>query len=251
VKRIVLKSEISIGSYLKCLDDIFVLSEVKNSSYICLVNVHMLIEAYDDDDFAGVVNSADMALPDGSPVAKSIKYLHCIDQDRVAGMDIMSDLMNKAEQREKSIFLYGSTENVLSKIVKKSGVVYPNLEIHSYSPPFRQLSDDEKLADIEMINKVNPDFVFVALGCPKQERWMYDNKGQIKSCMIGLGGVFPVFAGEVGRSPLWMQRNSLEWLYRLIKEPRRLWKRYLYTNSKFLFFIMFQYIRVKLLRKLR
>lgn len=242
----ILKSFISIGSYQKFITEILKLSEEKSSSYISISNVHMAIEVYQDEKFEKVVNHSDITTPDGMPLAKAIKLFYGINQERVAGMDLMPDLMKRSEELGKSIFLYGSTDEILSIIKKKSQKEFPSLKLEIYSPPFRELNDIEKNEIIHQINDFNPDFVFVALGCPKQEKWMAEHKGIINSCMLGLGGVFEVYAGVKNRAPLWMQNNSLEWLYRLIQDPKRLWKRYLYTNSLFIILLLKQLLLQKL-----
>jgi len=245
----VIKSMISTGSYEDFITNIFKLSHSKKSSYVCVSNVHMTIEANDDASFLDVVNSADIMTPDGMPLAKAIKYLYGINQDRVAGMDLMPSLMQKCEAQNKSIYLYGSTEEVLDKIIIRAKLDFPSLKIDAYSPPFRELSIDEKQSVIENINSENYDFVFVALGCPKQERWMAEHKNIIQSCMVGLGGAFEVYAELKARAPRWIQNYSLEWLYRLVQDPKRLWKRYMYTNNKFIFLFVKQFLCFKLLRK--
>jgi N-acetylglucosaminyldiphosphoundecaprenol N-acetyl-beta-D-mannosaminyltransferase len=207
----------------------------------------MTIEAYDDEAFLAVVNNADMATPDGMPLVKAMKMLYGVKQDRVAGMDLMPSLMEKCESEGKSIYLYGATEEVISKILERSKIDFPTLRIDGYSPPFRTLNAEEKLNIIETINHGNYAFVFVALGCPKQEKWMAEHKGVINSCMIGLGGALEVYAQVKDRAPQWMQDYSLEWVYRLIQDPRRLWKRYMYTNNKFVYLLLRQYFTSKIL----
>jgi N-acetylglucosaminyldiphosphoundecaprenol N-acetyl-beta-D-mannosaminyltransferase len=209
----------------------------------------MLIEGYKKDIFQHVINQADIATPDGMPLAKAMKWLYGIKQERVAGMDLMPDLMKISEEKGLSIFLYGSTDDVLAKILSKVKSEFPTLKCNVYSPSFRTLLDDEKNNIITMINEKNPHFVFVALGCPKQEKWMAEHRGKINSCMIGLGGAFEVYAGVKNRAPLWMQKASLEWLYRLIQDPKRLWKRYLYTNSLFVYALLKQLIYTKCLNR--
>lgn len=245
-KKLVVSILISTGSYEKFVEEIFNLAENKESSYVCISNVHMAIEAYQNTDFCRIVNKSDMATPDGMPLAKSIKYIHGINQDRVAGMDLTIDLMKEAEKKEASIFIYGSTDETLKLFEKKVKKDYPNLKLKTFSPPFKTLSDQEKSDHIQMINEFNPTFVFVALGCPKQEKWMAEHKDKINSCMIGLGGAIEVYAEVKDRAPQWMQDNSLEWLYRLIQDPKRLWKRYLVTNSLFLVLFVVQFISKKL-----
>ncbi len=246
-KVVLLKSKISLGSYEKFISEIISLSSIKNSSYICILNVHMLVESYFDKEFRRVVNNADIATPDGMPLVKAVKILYGIEQDRVAGMDLMPDLMRLSEKENLSIYLYGSTKEVLEKIVSKAKRDFPDLELGYYSPPFRELTEREKELDISRINKYNPDFLFVALGCPKQEKWMEEHKNRINSCMIGLGGAFEVYSGEKKRAPRWMQKFCLEWIYRLFQDPVRLWKRYFFTNTVFLVLIFFQIVKVRLI----
>jgi len=242
----IIKSKISIGNYNNIKNNILLLEMKNQSSYVCVANVHMVIEAYLNNDFCEIVNSADIATPDGMPLAKAIKWLYGIDQDRIAGMDLMPDLMKECESKNLSIYLYGSTNDVLEKIILKAKQEFPNLKMDFYSPPFKELTIDEKNAILEEINQKKPNFVFVALGCPKQEKWMAEHKGKINSCMIGLGGAFEVYAEVKDRAPKWMQDNSLEWLYRLVQDPKRLWKRYFKTNSIFIWLLFKQFLTIKL-----
>ena len=248
-KKQIIKSEISVDSYDNFIKKILVLPEQLNSSYICISNVHMTIEAYLDKNFCKIVNNAEIATPDGMPIAKAIKFIYGINQDRVAGMDLIEDLFKECEKLEKSIFVYGGAEITLKEMEKKALSEFQNLKIKSYSPPFRALTEKEKETDIKMINEFNPDFVFVALGCPKQEKWMAEHKGKINSCMIGLGGAIEVYAGIKDRAPEWMQKYSLEWFYRLIQDPKRLWKRYFITNSLFIALFIKQLISYKLFKR--
>jgi N-acetylglucosaminyldiphosphoundecaprenol N-acetyl-beta-D-mannosaminyltransferase len=233
-KRKILNSNLSIGKYDEFIQEMTSLAQQKISSYVCVSNVHMVIEAYKDKGFSEIVNNADIATPDGMPLAKFIQLIYGIKQDRVAGMDIMPSILKEAESKSLTIYLYGSTNEVLELIIAKANREYPNLKIAGYyAPPFRSLSEEEKNEIIDRINNSNSNFVLVALGCPKQEKWMAENKNKINSCMLGVGGAFSVFAGIQKRAPLWMQKISLEWLFRFFQEPQRLWKRYLVTNSLF------------------
>jgi len=233
-KRKLLNTRLSVGNYSEFIEEIICLAQQKKSSYVCVSNVHMLIEAYKDKTFSRVVNNADIATPDGMPLAKSMKFIYGEKQDRVAGMDMMPSIINAAESNDMSIYLYGSTDEILSLIVARIEREHPNLKIAGYyAPPFRTLTEEEKAEVIHKINASKPHFVLVALGCPKQEKWMAENKNKINSCMLGVGGAFSVFAGVQKRAPYWMQAFSLEWLYRFYQEPQRLWKRYLVTNSLF------------------
>ena len=249
MRKKVIKSLINIGSYQEQFNQIISLSQNKQSSYVCIANVHMVIESYLDKSFQDIVNSADMVTPDGMPLAKAIKLLYKIPQDRVAGMDLLPDLIDFCGQNNKKIFLYGSTNDILEKIESKAKNSYPNIDILSYSPPFRRLLQEEEDAIIKSINLFNPDFVFVALGCPKQEKWMAEHKDKINSCMVGLGGAFEVYAQAKSRAPKWMQDYSLEWLYRLMQDPKRLWKRYLITNTLYIYLLIIELIKIKVFRQ--
>ncbi len=240
-KRKVIKSDISIGTFGGFVNSLIDLSKNKESSYVCVCNVHMLMEANDSNDFSKVVNEADIVTPDGKPVAKAVEWLHGIEQPRVAGMDLIESLFMEISKKGLKVFLYGSTNDVLEKMVNKACKQFPGLNVvGTLSPPFRQLSPDEDQLNVCTINDCNPDFVFVSLGCPKQEKWMAEHKDKVNSCMIGLGGAFLVYAGVVTRSPEWMQKYGLEWLYRLYQAPKRLWKRYFYTNTKFIVLMTIQ-----------
>ena len=244
----IIKTLVSQGTYQEILS--WILNKAScESSYVCVSNVHMLIEAYKDNDFNIIVNEAAMATPDGMPLAKAMKSLYGINQERVAGMDLMPDLMREAEKENLSVYIYGSTDEVIDKIKLKAKNEFPKLKIEGYSPPFRILSQEEKDNVLKQINKFNPSFVFVALGCPKQEKWMAEHKGKVHACMVGLGGALEVYAGIKDRAPIWMRENSLEWLYRLIQDPKRLWKRYFVTNTLFIGLFIIQYIKIKLFKR--
>lgn len=245
-KECILSSEISIGSYQQFVGEVISLTESKPSSYVCFANVHMLMEAHKDEAFQSVVNAADLVAADGRPLSLFLGLFMGIQQERICGMDIFPDLLKAAEKHGKSVYFYGTTPEVLDKIVQKAQTEYPQLNLAGYfSPPFRDLSSAEEEAIVRKLNEAKPDLLFVALGCPKQELWMARHQGEIKSCMLGLGQAFQVYAGVEKRLPKWMRNLSLEWVYRLYLEPGRLWKRYFYTNSLFLW-LTFKYLMMRL-----
>lgn len=234
-----LHSFVSKGSYQEFVEAILKLARQRISSYVCVANVHMFIEAYRDKSFRSILDNADIVTPDGMPLAVSLKLLDGIKQDRVAGMDLMPSLMAQAEKESLSVFFYGSTPEVLNAIEEKVRKEFPALCLAGFiSPPFRALTNSESEDIINRINTSGANMVFVALGCPKQERWMAENRGKIHACMLGLGGAFPVYAGVQKRAPVWMQKSSLEWMYRLMQEPGRLWKRYTVTNGLYILLVM-------------
>lgn len=237
-KRRVLSADISIGSESEFVEEIFRLAQERQGHYVTFTNVHMLMEADKDPAFAQVVNKAAIASPDGSPVALYIKRFYGIDQPRLPGMDLVPLLLAEAERRGKAVYFYGSTEDVLAAIREKIALEHPTLRLAgTYSPPFRMLSNAEKAEIVTMINQADPDLVFVALGCPRQEKWMAEHQGMLGACMLGVGQAFLTYAGLEKRLPPILRKLPVEWIYRLMLEPRRLFKRYLFTNSRFLYLV--------------
>lgn len=234
-KKLVFNSSISVGRYQDFINEIFSLVKYKVPSYVCFANVHMVVEGHKDSAFQKIMNNATIVAPDGKPISLFLKYFEKLEQDRVCGMDLLPDLLRQAEASGKSVYFYGTTEDLLSTIAEKARKEFPALKISGYySPPFRNLSETENADIIEKIKSTSPDLVFVSLGCPKQEKWMAVNKDKIGACLLGVGQAFKVYAGVEKRLPKWMRDLSMEWLYRLYLEPERLWKRYLFTNSYFL-----------------
>lgn len=237
-KHFLISINISKGLYQDFINEILNLSAKRQSSYVCVANVHMCIEAYHNSSFADVVNNADIVTPDGKPLVFGIKWLDGIEQARVAGPDLMPSLLAEAQQKELKVFFYGATPDVLNLLVTFCKQKYPDLSIAgAISPPFRTLTYEEENEHINRINSSEANLVFVALGCPKQEIWMHRMKGKINAVMLGVGGAFPMLVGVEKRAPLWMQKNGLEWFYRLMQDPKRLFKRYFVTNSWFVYLL--------------
>ncbi|MEA5458973.1 WecB/TagA/CpsF family glycosyltransferase [Arcicella sp. LKC2W] len=237
-KHFLISINISKGLYQDFINEILNLSAKRQSSYVCVANVHMCIEAYHNSSFADVVNNADIVTPDGKPLVFGIKWLDGIEQARVAGPDLMPSLLAEAQQKELKVFFYGATPDVLNLLVTFCKQKYPDLSIAgAISPPFRTLTCEEENEHINRINSSEANLVFVALGCPKQEIWMHRMKGKINAVMLGVGGAFPMLVGVEKRAPLWMQKNGLEWFYRLMQDPKRLFKRYFVTNSWFVYLL--------------
>jgi N-acetylglucosaminyldiphosphoundecaprenol N-acetyl-beta-D-mannosaminyltransferase len=239
VRRKILSLEVTKGSYAEIMEMILGLAKSKISSYVCIANVHMLLETYYSKSFQIAVNSANIVTADGMPIAKSFKFLYGENQDRVDGMSMLPDLITASIENNMSIFFYGGSENMLDKTKDFLTEHFPRIKIAGLlSPPFRPLTTEEKKEDVNTIIQSGANIVFVVLGCPKQEQWMYEMRGQVPAVMLGIGGALPVFIGLQKRAPRWMQKNSLEWLFRLIQEPKRLFKRYLKTNTHFLYLIL-------------
>jgi N-acetylglucosaminyldiphosphoundecaprenol N-acetyl-beta-D-mannosaminyltransferase len=239
MKVLLLELKISLGNYRDVVGKLVQLGQSRQTSYVCVANVHMLVEGNQDTNFASLVNLADMVTPDGMPLVWGIKLLYGINQDRVAGMDLLPELLRASENEELTVFFYGGTESMLQLTDQYLATHFPGLEKkHFFSPPFRPLTEIEEEEIVHQINSSGANFVFVALGCPKQEKWMASMKGRIHACMIGIGGALPVMIGMQKRAPKWMQKTGLEWLYRLLQEPQRLFKRYAVTNSMFIWLLL-------------
>lgn len=221
-------------SFRESLDRILARGLDRQQGFVCFANVHMVIEAHNDAVFRNGLKDAWLVLPDGKPVALASNWLHGKKQERISGMDFMPAILQEAHKSKARIFLYGSTEDVLEKIKKRMRSDYPEAVVAgAISPPFRELTEEEIQDNIRRINESAPHLVMVALGCPRQEKWMAKHYQKIDAVLLGLGGAFPVTAGVQKRAPAWMQQLALEWLFRLVQEPRRMFKRYFYTNLLF------------------
>lgn len=203
--------------------------------YICVSNVHTTVTAYEDEEYRNIQNCAAIVLPDGGPLSSISRKRGFIDAERVTGPDLMGEIFRISEEKGYTHYFYGSTDETLCALKEKLSQKYPKLKILGvYSPPFNKQVILESNNKIDEINNLNPDFIWVGLGAPKQEKWMYLHKDKISGLMIGVGAGFDYYADNIKRAPKWMQENSLEWLYRLIQDPKRLFKRYMVTNTKFI-----------------
>ncbi len=219
----------------------------RESKVVFVANVHMLMEAYWHPDFSFILKSADLVTPDGMPLVWMMRLMGAREQNRVSGMDLLLSLCKLTPLQNISIFFLGSESKILETIRIKLEHEFPNVKIAGMEPlPFRPLTPAEDKAIIQKIHESGTQLVLVSLGCPKQEYWMHQHKGKIQAVMIGLGGALPVFAGFQKRAPLWMRNSGLEWFYRLIQEPRRLWSRYMNTIPPFIWLALLQLINLKL-----
>ena len=209
--------------------------EELRGQFICLSNVHTTVIAEADEEYRRIQNSAFLALPDGSPLALVQRLRGYKGAEQVAGPDLMPALWKATENTDISHFFYGSTQETIDALSAKLKEKYPGVKIAGMiSPPFRPLTEEENEKVVRRINDSGASVVWVGLGAPKQERWMYEQKGRIHALMLGVGAGFDFHAGTVKRAPSWMRRHYLEWLYRLTQDPKRLWKRYIKTNGKFI-----------------
>jgi N-acetylglucosaminyldiphosphoundecaprenol N-acetyl-beta-D-mannosaminyltransferase len=232
----VLKTGIHVISYLSAMDVIEKWARLGESRYICAANVHTIMDAYDSPGFMRVIRKADLVVPDGMPLVWIMRAKGQRRQTRVYGPTLMLHVLEAAARGNLPVGFYGSRPEVLHELTKRMQPRYKGLNVaFSCSPPFREMSREEDLAIIEQINQSGVRILFVGLGCPKQEIWMAEHHGKVNAVMLGVGAAFDFHAGLKPQAPAWMQTVGLEWLFRLGTEPRRLWKRYLYHNPRFVF----------------
>ena len=203
------------------------------------VNAHSYNTARKDSLFAEALMNGDVLIPDGVSIVKACKWIKAKSQpkERIAGWDLFSFEMEKLEKKGGTVMFMGSSQKVLDLIVKRAAEVYPHLKVVTYSPPYKpEFSDEDNKAIIDAINAANPDLLWIGMTAPKQEKWTYSHWEELDiHCHVGtIGAVFDFFADTVERAPMWWQRHGLEWLYRLLKEPKRMWRRYIIGNALFL-----------------
>jgi N-acetylglucosaminyldiphosphoundecaprenol N-acetyl-beta-D-mannosaminyltransferase len=210
--------------------------------YICVSNVHTTVTSYEDAEYCKIQNGGLMAIPDGGPLSTVGRKRGFQEMERTTGPGLMGELFKISTELKYRHYFYGSTEETLKKIYQMLKKNCPGIQIAGmYSPPFKPMSEVEREAIARIINDTKSDFVWVGLGAPKQEKWMAEHQGKINSLMIGVGAAFDYFVGNIKRAPVWMQKNNLEWFYRLIQEPKRLFRRYLKTNFKFIWLAMIRH----------
>ncbi len=219
------------------------------------INAHSYNTARKDALFAEALTHGDVLIPDGVSIVKACRWTKAKSQpkERVAGWDLFVFEMERLEKESeeagakggesKTVMFMGSSQRVLDLIVKRASEVYPHLKLVTYSPPYKpKFSEEDNKAIVDAINAANPDLLWIGMTAPKQEKWTYSHWNELDiHCHVGtIGAVFDFFAGTVGRAPLWWQEHGLEWLFRLLKEPRRMWRRYIHGNMLFLWNIFFR-----------
>lgn len=206
-----------------------------SGDYICVSNVHTTVTAYEDQEYCRVQNGGIMAIPDGGPLSSVGQKRGFKNMKRTTGPSLMGEIFRISAAEGYRHYFYGSTDETLEKIYSVLTESYSGIQIAGmYSPPFRRMTEDEDKEIVDRINETKPDFVWVGLGAPKQEKWMAAHQGRVEGLMIGVGAGFDYYAGNIERAPEWMQKSNLEWVYRLLQDPRRLIGRYWHTNTKFI-----------------
>ena len=203
------------------------------------INAHSYNTAQKDVLFAEALKNGDYLIPDGASIVKACRWIKAKSnpKERIAGWDLFEFEMERLNKAGGTCFFMGSSEKVLALIRRRAADVYPNITVKTYSPPYKpEFSEADNKAIIEAINACRPDLLWIGMTAPKQEKWVYSHWDELEiRCHCGtIGAVFDFFAGTSRRAPLWWQRHFLEWLYRLLKEPRRMWRRYIIGNALFL-----------------
>jgi len=207
----------------------------RESRYVCFSNVHSAVTAAFNSQFHQIITECDMCTSDGAPVTWMLRQLGAPDQRRLNGPDLMWRYFAAEAPKAGKVYFYGGAPETLKLLRARVEVEFPGLEVvGTHSPPFRPITAAEDAEDVERINASGAHVVFVGLGCPKQEIWMAEHRGRINAAMMGVGAAFDYHAGVQARAPQWMQHHGLEWAHRLFHDPRRLWRRYVFTNIPFL-----------------
>jgi N-acetylglucosaminyldiphosphoundecaprenol N-acetyl-beta-D-mannosaminyltransferase len=214
------------------------------SRYVCIATVNNVIEAYDNPAYQRVMEDADLVTPDGMPLVWGLGLLGVRGATRVYGPDLTPILCQRAAAAGIPVGFYGSTPEVLADLTATLARRCPGLRIaYASSPPFKPPTPEEDAAVRERIDRSGVRLLFVGLGTPKQELWMAANSGAVPAAMVGVGAAFDFIAGHKRQAPNLLQRLGLEWLFRLVHEPRRLWRRYLYRNPRFIVLLAAQLLR--------
>ena len=237
----VLGMKVNSTSYDHASDSICAWARQGQSKYVCVSSVNNVMEAFDSASFMRVMNEADLVTPDGMPIVWSLKLLGNKKVTRVYGPDLTPVLLEKASRQGLEVGFYGGKPEVLQKLVYVLRQRFPSLKVaYAFSPPFRPLTDEEDGKIVDDINRSGVKILFIGLNTPKQDYWMAAHKRRVQSVMVGVGAAFDFLAGTKLQAPRWMRRIGLEWFFRLATEPRRLWKRYLKHNPRFVLFVALQ-----------
>ena len=246
ITREILGMRVDATSYSDATKRILNWASSGESRYVCVANVHMVMESYDSPIFKKIVNQADLITPDGTPLVWALRFLGISNATRVYGPTLTLHLCQAASEQGVPIALYGGTDDSLDSFVcflKKS---FRGIKIVcQIAPPFRPLTSEEDLFYSQKITESGAGITLVGIGCPKQEKWIAKHKGRIPSVMVGVGAAFDFHSGRVKQAPAWLQQIGMEWFFRMTMEPRRLWKRYLWNNPRFVGFFIRQYFIYK------
>ncbi|MGH2776138.1 MAG: WecB/TagA/CpsF family glycosyltransferase [Actinomycetota bacterium] len=244
--RFIVGMRVDATSYREASDRIMSWAKNGESRMVCAASVNNVMETRESDDFLDVMNRADLITPDGMPLVWGLKLLGVKGPTRTYGPTLTQILLDRAEVAGVPVGFYGGSPQVLDDLLEVASRRWPDLDVtYAHSPPFRALTPEERQREVAEINASGARLLFVGIGSPKQDRWMDSNKNQLGAVMLGVGAAFDFIAGVKKQAPSILQRLGLEWLFRLLSEPRRLWRRYLVRNPRFLYLFGLQYVRVK------
>lgn len=234
IRSAVLGVPVDVLTWETAVDRVALWAQQGESRYVSICDAHSIVKASREASHRRHIEAADMVTPDGWPVAWMLRRTVQPTQQRINGPDLMWRLLQRAEQDGLRVYFYGTTPQTLAALRQRLEAAFPRLQIVGMdSPPFRPLSPQEDAADVARINASGAQLVMTGLGCPKEDRWMFEHRGRVQAVTLGIGAGIDFWAGTVRRAPPWMRDHGLEWLFRLGCEPRRLWKRYLVHNSLF------------------
>jgi N-acetylglucosaminyldiphosphoundecaprenol N-acetyl-beta-D-mannosaminyltransferase len=244
--RPIVDMRVDATSYEDATERILRWADAGESRSVFIATVNNVMEAHEDRSFLDVMNGSDLTTPDGMPLVWGLKILGVKEATRVYGPDLTPKVMRGAAERGVPVGFFGGSAETLEILLERVRSEFPGLEVAFHeSPPFRELSADEDAATVERVTSSGARVLFIGLGCPKQERWIAEHRGRIPAVMVGVGAAFDFLAGTKRQAPVLLQRLGLEWLFRLASEPRRLWRRYLRHNPRFVAL----FVRQVLLRK--
>ena len=242
--RFIVGMRVDATSYGDATDRIMSWAKNGESRMVCAASVNNVMETRESSEFLDVMNRADLVTPDGMPLVWGLKLLGVKGPTRTYGPTLTQILFDRAEVSGVPVGFYGGTPEVLGDLLDVVSNRWPDLKVtYAYSPPFRSLTDEERQREVADINASGARLLFVGIGSPKQDRWMDSNKHQIGAVMLGVGAAFDFIAGVKKQAPSILQRLGLEWFFRLLSEPRRLWRRYLVRNPRFVYLFGLQLMR--------
>jgi N-acetylglucosaminyldiphosphoundecaprenol N-acetyl-beta-D-mannosaminyltransferase len=246
-KRKLFAVNYSICDYESASDEIIQQAHQNHSFGVSALAVHGLIESVKDQNLGELVNKIDLVVPDGQPIRWALNSFYKVGlKDRVYGPTLTKYVLEKANRDGLKVYLYGSTETTITKFRDFINRTYPQVIIAGiHVDRFREATPEEDLQDIEKINASGAHVVLVGRGCPRQERWVANHLGKVNAAMMAVGAAFDFHAGTVKQAPAWMQKRGLEWFFRLTQEPKRLWRRYLFTNSHFVYLFFMHKLGLK------
>jgi N-acetylglucosaminyldiphosphoundecaprenol N-acetyl-beta-D-mannosaminyltransferase len=248
--RRILGMRVDATSYAHAAQEILRWAGLGESRYVCVATVNNVIEAYDDPEYRAIMEAADLVTPDGMPLVWGLRLLGLTTATRVYGPDLTPIVCQLAAEQGVPVGFYGGDRDVVDELTARLGRQFPGLIVsYQASPPFRPLTPDEERSTVEDLDRSGARILFVGLGTPKQEQWMAAHKHEVRAVMLGVGAAFDFLAGRKRQAPRLVQRSGLEWLYRLVHEPRRLWRRYLYRNPRFVALFAAQLLRERRVRQ--